>query len=85
MNYAIIENGIVVNIAVSVQPLKSNWVAISSGTRVMIGDTYDGDMFYDPDGNVRLSPEVTMTQNRVVDLESAFDSLMGGVSVALGL
>jgi len=45
MNYAIIENGAVVNIALADQPLASNW--IQSDTAV-IGDLYSGGLFTKP-------------------------------------
>lgn len=62
MNYAIIEDGIVVNIAVSNRQLKANWVAIPIGSPVAIGDTYKNGCFYSPEGELRLSPEMQVLQ-----------------------
>lgn len=60
MRFAIVKNGIVVNIAISGHPLTAEWIAISVGCPVEIGDTYSGGVFYAPDGNMRMSPEVEM-------------------------
>lgn len=57
MRYAIVENGIVINIAASNIPVEPNWYAIPIGCRVENGDTYDGEIFFDPEGNMRLTPE----------------------------
>lgn len=46
MNYAIIENGIVVNMAVADAPLEVNWVLAPEG--VAIGWTYDSMAFTPP-------------------------------------
>lgn len=44
MKYAIIENGVVVNLAVSSGPLDSNWVQFTSEV-VRVGDSWDGQTF----------------------------------------
>lgn len=45
MNYAIIENDIVVNVAVSESPLADNWIASEVAA---IGDTYENGQFRKP-------------------------------------
>ena len=57
MRYAIVENGIVTNIAVSNIPVEPNWYAIPIGSRVSIGDSYLNGCFYSPDGTLRMSPD----------------------------
>jgi len=46
MNYAIIENGVIVNIAVADEPLGPNWVLASD--KAFIGGTWDGQSFQPP-------------------------------------
>ena len=60
MKYAIIENGIVVNIAIANRPLSNMWIQIPIRASVSIGDTWDGSMFYDQDGNPRITPEANL-------------------------
>ena len=45
MNYAIIENNIVGNIAVADEPLANNWIASETAT---IGDLYENGQFSKP-------------------------------------
>lgn len=45
MNYAIIENNIVVNVAVADEPLADNWIASDAAA---IGDTYENGQFIKP-------------------------------------
>lgn len=92
MIFAIVNEGKVVNIAEGNHPLSVDWIQVDNGVPVGIGDTYDGMAFYSPEGQMRMSYVQTKTQNQVdqahgqiSDLETAFDALMGGVSVALGL
>jgi len=75
MNYAIIENGIVVNIAVSNHQLAANWVAIPTGCPVSIGDSYDGAVFKSPEGEMRMPPETAA-------LASLLEAMMIGVEDA---
>ena len=70
MNYAIIEDGIVVNIAVANHQVATNWILIPTGAPVGIGDTYDGKMFYGQNGNVKLTPETEVAQSRIAELEA---------------
>ena len=72
MKYAIIENGVVTNIAVSSRPLAANWAAIPVGCPVAIGDRYEAGVFYSPDGLMRTPPE----------LAAAINAIMGGVADA---
>ena len=45
MRYAIVENGVVVNVAKSDSPLKSNWIKSDTANKK---DLYDGDVFSSP-------------------------------------
>ena len=74
MKYAIVENGIVVNIAESNWALADNWVIIPIGSPVLICDTYDGRLFYAPDGSVRMTPEQEYAANRINTLEAQLAS-----------
>ena len=92
MIFAIVNEGKVVNIAESMHPLAPDWIQVENGVGASIGDTYDGMAFYSPEGEMRMNFVNRKTQNQVdqarvqiTDLETAFDSLMGGVSIALGL
>ena len=69
MNYAIIQDEIVVNIVVSNRRVETNWIQVPVGAAVSIGDRYDGFMFYDPEGNPRLTPEMLVIQMYVKELE----------------
>ena len=69
MNYAIIIDGIVENIAVSNRQMEANWIQIPADLQIAIGDTWDGVMFFDPDGNPRLTPETEAAQKRIIELE----------------
>ena len=48
MNYAIIENGIVVNVAISESALEYNWVLIPEGSSAWIGWRYVDGVFSAP-------------------------------------
>ena len=92
MIFAIVNEGKVVNIVESMHPLTSDWIQIDNGVCVSIGDTYDGMVFYNPEGEMRMNfinrktqDQVDQARVQITDLETAFDALMGGVSVALGL
>lgn len=92
MRFAIVENEIVTNVAEGLMPLAANWHEIQTDVPVAIGDKFDGQAFYDEKGNMRMShvqsqikSQVDQAHLQITDLESAFDALMGGVSVALGL
>ena len=58
------------NIAESYMALDANWIQVPTGAPVSIGDTYDGNMFYDTEGNIRLTPELKATQTRIAELEA---------------
>lgn len=92
MRFAIVKDGKVTNIAESNHPLTADWIQIDNGTPVGIDDIYDGNVFFSPELELRMSYIQGITQNQVDqahsqigELETAFDALMGGVSVALGL
>lgn len=57
MTYAIVENGVVTNIADAINQVEPNWYLIPIGARIGIGDTFNGALFFDPEGNVRFTPE----------------------------
>jgi len=69
MKYAIVENGMVLNMAESSRPLESSWVLTPIGSLVSIGDSYDGQLFFAPDGSVRMTPEQAYMQQRIMALE----------------
>ena len=72
MKYAIVENGIVMNIAVSNRPVAANWHAIPTGCPVAIGDSYDGELFRSPAGDVRMTAETRMMFAQLKDFETAY-------------
>ena len=77
MKYAIIENGIVVNIAVANAPLDSNWV---DGTGAQIGDEYVGGKFVRPAIIVPVPESVTRRQAKVSLLQAGLlDEVEAGI------
>lgn len=76
MIYAIIEGGVVVNIAVADYPVKDNWVA-AGDEGVYIGDTYDGETFHHDEESILTEEERLRMQN--ADMKEALHLL--GVSV----
>ena len=85
MVYAIVKDKIVENIVESSYAMEDGWIVVPFDSQVSIGDKYEGRIFYGPDGNIRLTPEAKISTQKIQELETAFDALMGGVSVALGL
>ena len=71
MNYAIIENGIVVNIIVG--PMPSGMDGVALGDRpVAIGDNYDGINFYRNGEIVKTSSELlSEAQSIIINLLTA--------------
>jgi len=64
MRYAIIENGIVVNIAEAEAPLGADWIADDGNAR--IGGSWDGSAFHPPPPPAVVVPaSVTMRQARL--------------------
>lgn len=61
--YAIIENGAVANIAVAVEPLADNWLAIEGD--VQAGDTFDGQTYTRPEPVVIVPDAVTPRQAKL--------------------
>ena len=50
MEYAIVKNGIVVNIVVSQKALDKDWYEIPLGLHIGVGDMFDGEDYYDANG-----------------------------------
>lgn len=69
MKYAIVKNGVVVNIASANRALSADWVQAPIGAGVSIGDRWDGAMFYDASNSPRLTPEAQATQEYIKNLE----------------
>ena len=67
MKFAIIENGIVVNIAVSENPLADNWVPSESAE---IGYEYKNGQFVKPEPNIDLQSNLVRLQRNVLLSES---------------
>ena len=70
MVYAVIENGVVANVAESYMALGDNWQAVPIGCPVAIGDSFDGSVYRGPDGAVRLTAEQQAANDRIAQLES---------------
>lgn len=75
MIYAIIVDGVVVNVAVADYPVEDNWVYAGSES-VYIGDTYDGEHFIHDEENF-VTEEELKDQN--ADMKAALNLL--GVTV----
>lgn len=71
MIYAVLNEtmDMVTNVAESYMALDTNWIQVLAGSPVSIGDRYDGKMFYSPEGNLRVAPEVEVAQTRIKELE----------------
>jgi len=90
MKYAIIEDGIVVNLAVADTPLQSNWIEVTDAVR--IGDLWDGENFT-PAPPIQKSPEqiqaeiVTATQQRLDSFAKTrnYDSILSACTYATDL
>lgn len=81
MKYAIIENNVVVNIAVADDPLAESWIASESAA---IGDLYEGGEFIRPPAQPAPVPdEVTMRQARLALLSAGLLDAAQGVIDAL--
>ena len=77
MRYAIVEGGVVVNVATSEQPLEDNWIASETAA---IGDLYDGETFIRPVPAVEVPASVSMRQARLALLAAG---LLGQVEQAM--
>ena len=75
MTYAIVERMTVVNIADATRPIGQTWIEIPIGARVSIGDTYNGEMFFDPEGNMRLTPEQEYANKVIAAQATEIESL----------
>lgn len=67
MKYAIIENGKVVNVAVSDEPLADNWI---QSDVAQIGDIYDGSTFTTPEPVIEV-PESVPALNAMIAIDNA--------------
>ena len=77
MKYAIIENGVVANIAVANAPLAANWV---DGTGAQIGDEYVGGEFVRPEVIDPVPEPVTRRQAKVALLQAGLlDEVEAGI------
>lgn len=72
MNYAIVDRGIVTNIAVSDAPLADNWTA-SEVAR--IGDKYENGQFVTPSPNTELEAAVARARRNALLAESDWTQL----------
>ena len=87
MKFAIIEEGVVVNLAVADTPLQSNWIEATGA--VSIGDLWDGENFT-PAPPIQKSPEqiqaeiVAATQKRLDDFARTrnYDSILSACTYA---
>jgi len=73
MHYAIIENGIVINVAVAEEPLESNWIATEAGA---IGDIYENGQFTKPEP---IQDPLAYQKQRMMEYPSPLDYLDGVV------
>lgn len=71
MIYAILNETLttVENIVESHRAFEENWIQVPTNAPVSIGDTYNYSMFYSPDGELRVSPEIKVAQDRIKELE----------------
>lgn len=77
MKYAIIEDGIVVNIAVANAPLAANWVPAGSAR---IGDQWDGESFVTPATADPVPEVVTPRQAKIALLQAGLlDDVEAGI------
>lgn len=75
MTYAIVENMTVVNIAEATKPIEPNWHLVPIGAAVGIGDTFNGMLFFDPNGNMRLTPEQIEANKIITEQAAEIESL----------
>lgn len=69
MKYAIIENGVVVNIAKADAPLADNWIEAGAAK---IGDSWDGETFTSPPRPAPTAADVASEWQRRVDVGGSF-------------
>ena len=67
MKYAIIENGVVSNIAVADAPLADNWIASDSA---QIGDEYNNGQFLTPPPDTEAAAKIVRAQRNILLSES---------------
>lgn len=82
MKYAIIENGVVANIAKADAPLADNWIEASGN--VNIGDLWDGESFTPaPPPAPEVPQSVTMRQGRLALLGAGLLDQVGAALAAI--
>lgn len=69
MKYAIMENGVVKNIARSNRALAANWVQLPADSPVQVGDCRRDGCFYAPDGSMRMTPEMAAAAKQIAALQ----------------
>lgn len=71
MIYAVLNENhdIVENIAESYIALHTNWIQVPANVPVSIGDSFDGNMFYSQEGEMRVTPDVKQAQTKITELE----------------
>lgn len=79
MRYAIVNDGVVTNVAVSAAPLEANWIASDVA---QVGWTFDGQAFTPPDPVVIVPEVVSMRQARLALLAAGLlDDVEAAISV----
>lgn len=83
MKYAIIENGVVANIALADSPLADNWVEDPSGA-AQIGGAYDGAFHVAPDLLPTVQDYENAVQNHLDEYaqNKGYDSILSACSYA---
>lgn len=83
MKYAMVEDGVVTNIAEGSRAMARSWVQLPAGSPAAIGDRYAGGCFFAPDGSMRLPPETAETARQIAALqeELAAARILLGVTV----
>ncbi len=80
MRYAIIENGIVVNVALSDYPLAENWIEDAENV-AQIGGSYDGMFRAAPEKIPTIQEHENAVQNHL-DESKGYDSILSACSYA---
>ena len=75
MKFAIVENDIVTNVAEGLMPLDANWHEIPIDVPVAIGDTFDGQAFYDENKEMRMSHVQNLSKKLIDSLGVDVDDL----------
>lgn len=76
MVYAILdENNIITNITEASYAVEPNWEGVPVGMPVSIGDRFENNAFYSPEGEIRLSPDTLV-------IADALEALLKGIAEA---